>query len=204
MLVATKLDRVARSMLHLMQIVDQVEAYGASLHILGLTLTPPAAGTLVLQILGEHERTMMLERQRVGIAKAKSEGKFKGRARTVMAKAGEVEVMLFVIDQFDDGDDAIQWCERSSSSRAWCRRNGTRPTWVVSAGSGSNRSRQLGKKITGRRWISFEEARLRDTTTGRGRRSKQAPLGPTVSRRAGAVNTPVCLFPLIGGLPGLT
>jgi len=27
---------------------------------------------------------MMLERQRVGIAKAKSEGKFKGRARTVM------------------------------------------------------------------------------------------------------------------------
>jgi len=95
-----------------MQIVDQVEAYGASLHILGLTLTPPAAGTLVLQILGEHERTMMLERQRVGIAKAKSEGKFKGRARTVMAKAGEVEVMLFVIDQFDDGDDAIQWCKK--------------------------------------------------------------------------------------------
>jgi DNA invertase Pin-like site-specific DNA recombinase len=36
----------------------------------------------------------MLERQREGIAKAKAEGKYKGRARTAMAKAGEVEALL--------------------------------------------------------------------------------------------------------------
>ena len=33
----------------------------------------------------------MLERQRERIARAKAEGKYKGRAKTAMAKAGEVE-----------------------------------------------------------------------------------------------------------------
>jgi DNA invertase Pin-like site-specific DNA recombinase len=36
----------------------------------------------------------MLERQREGIAEAKVEGKYEGRARTAMAKAGEVEKLL--------------------------------------------------------------------------------------------------------------
>jgi DNA invertase Pin-like site-specific DNA recombinase len=36
----------------------------------------------------------MLERQREGIARAKAEGKYKGRAKTAMAKAGEVETLL--------------------------------------------------------------------------------------------------------------
>jgi DNA invertase Pin-like site-specific DNA recombinase len=59
------------------------------------TTTP--TGRLMLQVLGavaEFERSMMLERQREGIAKAKAEEKYKGRAKTAMAKAGEVETML--------------------------------------------------------------------------------------------------------------
>jgi DNA invertase Pin-like site-specific DNA recombinase len=97
-LVATKLDKLARSMRHLLQIVDQVKAKKASLRILAMGLdTHTATGTTILQVLGavaEHERSMMLERQRVGIAKAKAEGKYRGRARTAMAKAGEVETLL--------------------------------------------------------------------------------------------------------------
>lgn len=97
-LVATKLDRLARSMRHLIEIVDTVKAKGASLRILGMNLdTDTPTGTLMLQVLGavaEHERASMLERQRDGIAKAKAEGKYKGRARTAMAKAGEVERLL--------------------------------------------------------------------------------------------------------------
>jgi DNA invertase Pin-like site-specific DNA recombinase len=97
-LIATKLDRLARSMRHLLQIVDEVKAKGASLRILGMSLdTDTATGTMMLQVLGavaEHERSLMLERQREGIAKAKAEGKYKGRARTAMAKAGEVEALL--------------------------------------------------------------------------------------------------------------
>ena len=76
----------------------QVKGKGASLRILGMHLdTDTATGTMMLQVLGavaEHERASMLERQREGIARAKAEGKYKGRARTAMAKAGEVEKLL--------------------------------------------------------------------------------------------------------------
>jgi DNA invertase Pin-like site-specific DNA recombinase len=97
-LIATKLDRLARSMRHLIQIVDQIKEKKASLRILGMSLdTETATGRMMLQVLGavaEHERSLMLERQREGIAKAKAEGKYKGRAKTAMAKAGEVEALL--------------------------------------------------------------------------------------------------------------
>ena len=97
-LVATKLDRLARSMRHLIDIVDQVKQRKAHLRILGMSLdTETATGRMMLQVLGavaEHERAAMLERQREGIAKARAEGKYKGRARTAMAKAGEVEKSL--------------------------------------------------------------------------------------------------------------
>lgn len=97
-LVVTKLDRLARSMRDLLDIVGRIEAKGAGLRILAMNLdTTTATGKLMLNVLGsvaEFERSMMLERQREGIAKAKAEGKFKGRAPTARAKAGEVEAML--------------------------------------------------------------------------------------------------------------
>jgi DNA invertase Pin-like site-specific DNA recombinase len=59
------------------------------------TTTP--TGKLMLNVLGsvaEWERETMLERQREGIAKAKAAGKYKGRAKTAMAKADEVVALL--------------------------------------------------------------------------------------------------------------
>ena len=44
--------------------------------------------------VAQFEREMMLERQREGIAKAKSEGKYRGRKPTARAKAGEVRKLL--------------------------------------------------------------------------------------------------------------
>ena len=97
-LVVTKLDRLARSMRDLIAIKDRIEAKGAALRILAMNLdTSTATGKLMLNVLGsvaEFEREMMLERQREGIAKAKAEGKYRGRAPTAMARAGEVEAML--------------------------------------------------------------------------------------------------------------
>jgi DNA invertase Pin-like site-specific DNA recombinase len=55
------------------------------------TATP--TGKLILNVVGsiaEFEREMMLERQREGIAKAKGEGKYKGRKPTAKAKADDV------------------------------------------------------------------------------------------------------------------
>jgi DNA invertase Pin-like site-specific DNA recombinase len=88
-LVVTKLDRLARSMRHLLEIVALLEAKGASLRVLAMNLdTATATGKLMLNVLGsvaQFERETMLERQREGIAKAKSEGRYKGRKPTPAA-----------------------------------------------------------------------------------------------------------------------
>jgi len=55
--------------------------------------TDSANGKLMLTVLGaiaEFERELMLERQRDGIAKAKAEGKYKGRKPTARAKSADV------------------------------------------------------------------------------------------------------------------
>ncbi len=93
-LVVTKLDRLARSMRHLGEIVETIKGKGAHLQILNLGIdTSNATGELVLNLLGavsQFERQIMLERQREGIAKAKREGRYKGRKPTARAKADDV------------------------------------------------------------------------------------------------------------------
>jgi DNA invertase Pin-like site-specific DNA recombinase len=97
-LVVTKLDRLARSIRDLMEIVERVRVKGAALRILAMDLdTSTATGKLMLGILGsvaEFEREIMLERQREGIAKARAEGKYKGRAPTAKRKAEDVLRLL--------------------------------------------------------------------------------------------------------------
>lgn len=94
-LVVTKLDRLARSVAHLIEITRQIEAKGARLRILGSDIdTGTANGRLVLNLLAsvaEFEREIMLERQREGIAKAKAEGRYQGRPATAQAKEAEVK-----------------------------------------------------------------------------------------------------------------
>lgn len=94
-LIVTKLDRLARSVTHLGEIVQTIQDKKADLKILNLGIdTSTATGKLILNVMGsisEFEREMMLERQREGIAKAKAEGKYKGRAPTAQAKAEEVK-----------------------------------------------------------------------------------------------------------------
>ncbi len=82
-LVVAKLDRLARSVADLLTIVQSLEKKNVSLRILNLGIdTNTPTGKLMLTMLGaigQFEREIMLERQRKGIAKAKAEGKFKGR-----------------------------------------------------------------------------------------------------------------------------
>jgi len=100
-LVVTKLDRLARSVKHLGQIIDRVNSAGASLVILDMggtaVDTSNATGKLILNVMSsvsQFEREMMLERQREGIAKAKAEGKYKGRKPTARAKTDMVKLAL--------------------------------------------------------------------------------------------------------------
>lgn len=93
-LTVTKLDRLARSVQHLLDIIERLEAKGARLKILAMGIdTGTATGKLLLNVIGsiaQFEREIMLERQREGIAKAKAEGKYKGRKPTAKMKATEV------------------------------------------------------------------------------------------------------------------
>lgn len=97
-LIVTKLDRLARSVRHLGEIIDALEVKGVGLSVLDLGLdTTNATGKLMLNVLGavaQFEREMMLERQREGIAKAKAEGKYKGRKPTAKLRAAEVKLLL--------------------------------------------------------------------------------------------------------------
>ena len=97
-LIVTKLDRLARSVADLLAIVARLEGKNVALRVLAMSGSQPldtgtAIGKLMLAVIGavgQFEREMMLERQREGIAKAKREGRYKGRAPTARRQAAEI------------------------------------------------------------------------------------------------------------------
>ena len=90
----TKPDRLARNVTDLLGIVERLRSKDVTVRILSMHLdTSNPTSMLSLSIMaavGQWEREIMLERQKIGIAKAKAEGKYRGRAPTARAKAGEV------------------------------------------------------------------------------------------------------------------
>ena len=88
-LVVTRIDRLARSIGDLQDIVRAVKARGASLKATEQPIdTSTAAGKCFLDMLGvfaEFETNLRRERQLEGIAKAKAEGKYKGRPASIDA-----------------------------------------------------------------------------------------------------------------------
>ena len=95
-LMVTKPDRLARSTMDLLAIVQRLEGKGCGLVILSMGGGPldtrAATSKLMLTMLAavaEFERVLMLERQREGIAKAKAEGKYQGRAPTARRQTVE-------------------------------------------------------------------------------------------------------------------
>jgi DNA invertase Pin-like site-specific DNA recombinase len=115
-LVVTKLDRLARSVPHLVSIGAQLEAKGVALKVLEQAIdTSTSTGRLMFNMLGaiaQFERELMLERQREGIAKAKAEGKYKGRAPTARIKSAEVQRL------HKDGIGAAEIAKRLRIGRA--------------------------------------------------------------------------------------
>jgi DNA invertase Pin-like site-specific DNA recombinase len=86
-LMVTRIDRLARSIGDLQDIVRAVKAKGASLKATEQPIdTSTAAGKAFLDMLGvfaEFETNLRKERQLEGIAKAKAAGVYKGRRPTV-------------------------------------------------------------------------------------------------------------------------
>ena len=87
-LIVTRLDRLARSIIDLRQIIDQLEAKGVTFRCLqqGAIDTSRSDGKLLLNILAsfaEFEADIRAERQRDGIEAAKAKGIYKGRKPSV-------------------------------------------------------------------------------------------------------------------------
>ena len=92
--VVTSLDRIARNTRHLLEIVEALNAAGVSLQVLdqGIDTAPPH-GEVLHKLLGaitDFERQTVRQRQAEGIAKAKQEGRYKGRKPIARAKADKV------------------------------------------------------------------------------------------------------------------
>jgi DNA invertase Pin-like site-specific DNA recombinase len=92
--IVTKPDRLARSIANLTEIVARLERKKVTLKVLSMGLdTATATGKLMLNVIGavaEFERTMMLERQREGIAAAQAKGRYKGRKPTVRLQRDKI------------------------------------------------------------------------------------------------------------------
>jgi DNA invertase Pin-like site-specific DNA recombinase len=86
-LIVTRIDRLARSIGDLQDIVRAIKARGASLKATEQPIdTGTAAGKCFLDMLGvfaEFETSLRKERQLEGIAKAKAQGVYKGRPASI-------------------------------------------------------------------------------------------------------------------------
>jgi DNA invertase Pin-like site-specific DNA recombinase len=86
-LVVTRLDRLARSTLHLCQIAEELKRKGVQLQVVDQHLsTTDATGRLLFHLLGaiaQFETEIRAERQMDGIVKAKARGVLFGRRKTL-------------------------------------------------------------------------------------------------------------------------
>lgn len=96
-LISTRLDRLARSTRDFLEIVDRLHSKGVALRLIdfgGSSVdTQSATGRMMLTMFSafaEFERSLQRERMKVGIARAKAEGRYKGRAPTARSKSAEI------------------------------------------------------------------------------------------------------------------
>ena len=81
-LVVVRLDRLARSLAHLLQVIDLLKAKGAHFRSLGDPIdTTTPQGTFSLQVMGavaELERALIRERTKAGLRSARAQGRIGG------------------------------------------------------------------------------------------------------------------------------
>lgn len=98
-IVVHSIDRLARSLADLLGMIESLTAKGVAVRFhkeqLHFTGEHSAVQKLMLSMMGsfaEFERSMIKERQREGIAKAKTRGVYKGRVKTIDDEAIRAEI----------------------------------------------------------------------------------------------------------------
>jgi DNA invertase Pin-like site-specific DNA recombinase len=85
-LVTFKLDRLARSLHHLLTVLKDLDSRGIAFETLDGLSTKGSHGRLVIGVMGsvaQFEKDLILERTMAGLAAARAEGKVGGRKRTM-------------------------------------------------------------------------------------------------------------------------
>ncbi|MCP4823231.1 MAG: recombinase family protein [Shimia sp.] len=121
-LVVTKLDRLGRSMIDLCTIVEEIKRANAHLKVLDQNVdTTTVAGYAffgMMAVFAEFEHGIRAERQREGIKRAKSNGTYKGRPKTV----DENKIKQLAASGMKPAEIARELaCHRSSVFRALSR-----------------------------------------------------------------------------------
>ena len=128
-LVVVRIDRLARSLSHLLELIERLEAKGAffrSLHDPIDTASPQ--GKFTLQVLGaaaEFERALIRERTRAGLASARAKGRIGGnpglRARdpAALRKVRLARQDGFIARLNDTAQDWVPHIRRLRPDMAW-------------------------------------------------------------------------------------
>ncbi len=95
--VVTALSRLARSLPQMFEIVELLKRKGVTLRILDMGMdTSNSTGKLMVNLIDsicQWEREVMLERQRIGIAKARTEKRYRGRKPVAVPNAEAVRTL---------------------------------------------------------------------------------------------------------------
>ena len=106
-LVVWRLDRLGRSLKHLIELVGELEGKGVAFRSLQESIdTTSPGGRLVFHIFGalaEFERNLIQERTQAGLAAAKARGRKGGRPKSLNAEKRKMAVKLF-----QEGNHSVQ------------------------------------------------------------------------------------------------
>jgi len=114
-----KLDRLSRSLMDLLRIMDRLDKAGAGFRSLTEAIdTTTPAGRMMMQMLGsvaEFEREMIRERTRAGLAHAREQGRKLGRRRALSS---------------DQRRKALRWMQQGQSQAEIARTFGVHRSTV--------------------------------------------------------------------------
>ena len=128
-LVVVRIDRLARSLSHLLTVIEHVRALGGHFRSLGDPIdTAGPSGMLVLQIMGaiaQFERALIVERTKAGLAVARAEGRVGGnpalrsRDPVVLRKIVTAREQTRLASLLPDADTWLAVVRRLRPAKPW-------------------------------------------------------------------------------------
>jgi DNA invertase Pin-like site-specific DNA recombinase len=120
--IVTKLDRLSRSLVHLLGILKEIDDAGARFRSLGEAFeTESAAGRMMMQMIGvfaEFERSIIQERIKRGLAHARANGRIGGGRYKLSTEAQMEAIRLITVEGKSQGYVAAKYkIDRSTVSR---------------------------------------------------------------------------------------